>query len=343
MKLCITGGGTGGHLMIAQALLEAAVSKGHEVIFIGSMHGQDRKYFEKESAFSSVYFLPTTGVVNQKGLGKFNALFKILKAFFTSRGLLKLHNIDATYSVGGFSAAPASFASLSKKTPLFIHEQNAVEGRLNALLKPYAREFISAYSKNSEIKGYPVKEIFSKTAHARKNLKTIIFLGGSHGAKAINDLALSVCEILKQKDIKIIHQAGESDFERVEKEYKNLGIEVELYAFTQDLAKLINESDFAVSRAGASTLWELTTNGCPAFYIPYPYAAGDHQFHNASFIVESSLGWCEREGDGLREKFLSVLDEPLEEKSKALMEYVSKDVASQMIQSVVKKLQKVKV
>lgn len=334
MRLCITGGGTGGHLMIAQALVESAVAKGHKVIFIGSTHGQDKKYFEHDERFESVYFLETTGVVNQKGLGKFKALFKIFKAFLTSRKILREHDIDATYSVGGFSAAPASFATLSKKIPLFIHEQNAIEGRLNALLKPYAKRFISAYDENSIIKGYPVQDIFSSSARVRTSLKTIIFLGGSHGAKAINDLALSVCEELQSKSIKIIHQAGESDFSRVEKAYKDLNVKVELYAFTNELASLIEKSDFAVSRAGASTLWELTTNGCPAFYVPYPYAAGDHQYHNAKFIVDNNLGWCEREGKDLKEKFLKILDTALEEKSKALMEYASDNVAQKMIADV---------
>lgn len=334
MKLCITGGGTGGHLMIAQALVEAAVIEGHEVIFIGSTHGQDRKYFQNHSSFSHVYFLETTGVVNQQGLGKFKALYKIFKAFLTSRKLLKKHKIQATYSVGGFSAAPASFATLSRFIPLFIHEQNAVEGRLNSLLKPYASRFISAYDKNSPIQGYPVKEIFYKNARVRESLKTIIFLGGSHGAKAINDLALSVAHKLKKLGIKIIHQAGESDFERVQKEYEEMNVEVELYSFTKDLASLITASDLAVSRAGASTLWELTANGVPTLYVPYPHAAGDHQFYNAQFIVENNLGWCEREGEGLKSKLVSILKEDLTPKSEALLKYATKDVAKQMIKDV---------
>ena len=338
MKLCITGGGTGGHLMIAKALVEAAVKKGHEVIFIGSTHGQDQKYFAQESKFKEVYFLPTTGVVNQKGLRKFIALYKIFKAILTSRRILKKHNIKATYSVGGFSAAPASFATLSKKIPLFIHEQNAVEGRLNSLLKPYATRFISAYDTSSPIKGYPVEEVFAQNARLRKDLITIIFLGGSHGAKAINDLALSVAKELQKRNIKIIHQAGEADYERVKKAYNDLGLEVELYGFTKELASLIPQADLAVSRAGASTLWELTTNGCPAFYIPYPYAAGDHQYHNAKFIVDNSLGWCEREGEELQEKFVNILDEPLMQKSEKLIEYASVDVAGQMIDDLQKSL-----
>jgi len=333
MKICITGGGTGGHLMIAEALVEALIADGHEAIFIGSTHGQDRKYFEKNSAFSNVYFLPTTGVVNQKGIQKFVALFKILKAFFTSRSLLKKHHIQATYSVGGFSAAPASLATLSKFLPLFIHEQNAVMGKLNKLLKPFAKEFISAYDENSSIKGYPVKEIFYKNARQRETLNRIIFLGGSHGAKAINDLALLVAPTLKQKGIKIIHQAGEFDLKRIQKEYKELEIDVELYAFTKDLASLITKADLAVSRAGASTLWELTANGCPALYIPYPYAAGDHQFHNAQFIVKNELGWCQREDEDLENTLLSIINKPLHDKSTKLLSYARKNVAQQMIKN----------
>jgi len=146
--------------MIAQALAEAAVRAGHHVIFIGSMQGQDRNYFEGSSLFDRVYFLETTGVVNQKGLQKIKALWRIFRAFLAARRILKEQKIEATYSVGGFSSAAASLAALSRRTPLFIHEQNAVEGRLNRLLKPYATSFLSAYAKDTPIKGYPVKEIF---------------------------------------------------------------------------------------------------------------------------------------------------------------------------------------
>jgi len=335
MRLCVTGGGTGGHLMIAEAIVEAAVREGHEAVFIGSTKGQDRKYFEQDSAFSDVYFLETTGVVNQKGLQKLKALYKIFKAFLRSRRILKEQKVDAVYSVGGFSAAPASFAALSLGKPLFIHEQNAVTGRLNALLKPFAKSFVSAYDESSPIEGYPVKEVFYKTAYLRKELKTMIFLGGSHGARAINDLALEIAPTLKQQGIKIIHQAGEADYERVKEAYEKLGVEVELYGFTKELPALIERADMAVSRSGASTLWELTTNGCPAFYIPYPYAAGDHQYYNAKFLVDNGMAWCEREGDGLNSKLLAAIKEPqLEQKSQKLLEYAKKDVAKQMIKDV---------
>jgi UDP-N-acetylglucosamine--N-acetylmuramyl-(pentapeptide) pyrophosphoryl-undecaprenol N-acetylglucosamine transferase len=338
MNICITGGGTGGHLMIAEALVEAATKEGHKAIFVGSTKGQDKKYFEHDSLFESVYFLETTGVVNQSGLGKFKALFKIFKAFLEARRILKKQEIDAVYSVGGFSAAAASFAALSLRLPLFIHEQNAVTGRLNALLKSFAKGFISAYDKTSPIQGYPVKETFYKNARLREKLECIIFLGGSQGAKAINDLALAVAPKLKQRGVKIIHQAGENDYMRVKDSYEKMGIEVELYGFTKELESLILKADLAVSRAGASTLWELTSNGLPAFYIPYPHAAGDHQFYNAKFIVENDLCWCEREGGDLEAKLLDILDAPLEGKSKKLKEYANADVALKMIRDVKAKI-----
>lgn len=338
MKFCITGGGTGGHLMIAEALAEAAVSEGHEAIFIGSTSGQDRKYFEHHSNFSHVYFLETTGVVNQKGFKKLKALWLVFRAFVSSREILKKHNIEATYSVGGFSAAPASFASLSKFIPLFIHEQNAVYGKLNSILKPFAKRFISAYDKDSPISSYPVKEEFFKSARVRVEIKSVIFLGGSQGAKAINDLALSVAKDLQARGIKIVHQAGERDFERVERVYRELGVEAELYGFTKDIASLMSRADLAISRSGASTLWELCANGLPAFFIPFPYAAGDHQYFNAKFIVEHDLGWCKREDTDLKPILLSILDQNLETKSRGLIEHSSRDVAKKMIQDALRRV-----
>ncbi len=331
MKFCITGGGTGGHLSIADALCNAAIQRGHEVIFIGSINGQDRMWFGEHSSFSHVYFLETSGVVNKSGLAKIKALYKVFRAVLKSRQILKQHKIQAVISVGGFSAAPAAFASVISRLPLFIHEQNAVIGRLNSLLRSHARYFISAYEKDSPVQGYPVKELFFSASRVREKLETIIFLGGSQGAKAINDLALEIAPMLEAKGIKIIHQCGERDYERVKAEYEKIGIDVELYSFTKEMASLVSRADLAVSRAGASTLWELCANALPTFFIPYPHAAGDHQFYNADFIVKEQMGWCHREGEGLKEKLLAVLDEPLRDKSQKLIEHSHKDVADEMI------------
>lgn len=332
MKLCITGGGTGGHLMIAKALAEASKELHVKTVFIGSTSGQDIKYFKNSNLFDEKFFLETTGVVNKKGFGKIKALFKVFKAFLKSKKILK--ECDATYSVGGFSAAPASFATIFLKKPLYIHEQNARIGKLNSILKKYAKEFISSYDNNSPIKQYPIRDIFFEKARVRKKIKTVIFLGGSQGARAINNLALEVVKELHVKGIKIIHQTGANDEARVKEAYKKAGVDVEVFGFSNNLVEYMDKADFAVSRSGASTLWELCAMGLPALFIPYPYAAGDHQYYNAKYLVDNNLAYMSRENQNPKELLLSVLDEDLETKSKEIRKLTKKGVAKEMIKRV---------
>jgi len=320
MKIALTGGGTGGHLVIAKALQEALSAQGHTALFIGSTSGQDRMWFEGDPGFEACHFMATTGVVNQRGWRKLRALWRIFRAMWQSRALLKRHKVDAVVSVGGFSAAPASLAALSLSLPLFIHEQNAATGRLNRLLRPYCRAFYSSYDETSPVRDYPVRPDIFATARVRERVESVIFLGGSQGAAFINDLALRVAPLLRDRGIGIIHQCGERDYERVRAAYEAAGIEAELVAFTKQLPELLSRSDLAVSRAGASTLWELCACGIPAFYIPFPHAAQDHQYDNAMFLAERDLAWCERQGEGVHERLEALLDEPLETRSRALMQ-----------------------
>jgi len=295
------------------------------LIYIGSTEGQDKQWFEEDDDFSDKYFFETRGVINQKGLGKLRSLWMMFQAMLEARKLLKKHNAKVVFSVGGFSSAATAFAAKSMGIPLVIHEQNAALGSLNKLLKPYAKAFISSYLEESPIKAYPIKEIFFENARVRQEVKTIIFLGGSQGAKAINELALSISPELKNRGIKIIHQAGANNIEEVKRSYDDLGIDAEVFGFTTKLADYMNEADFAIARAGASTLWELSATALPTLFIPYPYAASDHQFYNAQFLVEKELAWLMREDDIEIDKVLAMLDEDMETKSKGLMEIVEKD------------------
>jgi len=319
----MTGGGTGGHLAIIKAVKEQL--KDEELIYIGSTKGQDKQWFENDDDFKEKYFFDTRGVVNQKGLGKLKSLWMMVQAARQARKLLKKHNAKVVFSVGGFSSAATAFAAKSLGIPLVIHEQNAALGSLNKLMKPYAKAFISSYLDESPIHAYPIKEIFFDNAHVRSKVKTIMFLGGSQGAKAINELALSLAPELKKRGIKIIHQAGANNIDEVEKAYRDLGIEAEVFGFTTKLADYMNEADFAIARSGASTLWELSATALPTLYIPYPYAASDHQFYNAQFLVEKELAWLMREDAIEVDKVLAMLDENMQTKSQGLMDIVEKD------------------
>ncbi|MGZ5208981.1 MAG: undecaprenyldiphospho-muramoylpentapeptide beta-N-acetylglucosaminyltransferase [Sulfuricurvum sp.] len=334
MNIIFTGGGTGGHLVIALSLAEAARVRGHNVLFIGSTSGQDRQWFGNSALFEESYFLETTGVVNKKGLGKIVALWKIFKAVLSSRDIIRGFNADAVVSVGGFSAAPAAIASLSLRVPLTIHEQNAVTGKLNSLLRPYCAGFYSSYEEGENHCDYPVSEPYFQNARPRFSVQTVIFLGGSQGAKFINDLALEIAPWLEEKGINIIHQCGAAEEERIRHAYHALGIEADVVGFTTKIAGLIEKSDFAVSRSGASTLWELCAARVPAFYIPYPSAAADHQYHNARYIIDHNAGWCERQGEGLADKLKAAIVSDIRAKSEALEKLIAPSGAKKIIEKI---------
>lgn len=329
MSIIMTGGGTGGHLAIIKAVKEHLQDE--KLIYVGSTKGQDKQWFEKDSDFVEKYFFETRGVVNQGVLGKIKSLFMMSKAMFHSIKIIRQHKASVVFCVGGFSAAPMAFAAKLTRTPLVIHEQNAALGSLNKLLKPYATAFISSYLEESPLKAYPIKEIFFENAHVRSEVKTIIFLGGSQGAKAINDLALELAPTLKEKGIKIIHQAGANNIDEVQKSYEALGLEAEVFGFTDKLADYMNEADFAIARSGASTLWELSATAVPTLYIPYPYAAKDHQYYNAQFLVKE-LAWMMRENEITLSSVLKLLEEDLTQKSEGLMQIVEKEGSRKIAQ-----------
>jgi len=333
MSIVMTGGGTGGHLAIIKAVKEHL--RDEELIYVGSTGGQDKQWFEEDTDFVDKYFFNTRGVVNQGILGKVKSLYMMMKSMIHAIKILKKHKASVVFSVGGFSAAPMAFAAKLTGTPLVIHEQNAALGSLNKILKPYATHFISSYLEESPIKAYPIKDIFFKNAHVRTEVKKILFLGGSQGARAINTLALEMAPRLKKKGIKIIHQAGVKHIEEVQKKYESLGIEAEVFGFTTKLADYMYDADFAIARSGASTLWELSATAVPTLYIPYPYAASDHQYHNAQFLVEKNLAWLMREGEISMAKVMHLLDEDIQKVSYGLMQIVEKE-GSQKIGNLLK-------
>ncbi|MDO5045938.1 undecaprenyldiphospho-muramoylpentapeptide beta-N-acetylglucosaminyltransferase [Campylobacter sp.] len=333
--IVISGGGTGGHLAIAKSLNEELVARAEKTVFIGSINGQDRMWFENDENFSDKIFLPSKGVVNKRGFGKLASLLNIIKLSFKCRKILKNNRAKAVISVGGYSAAPAAIAAIISNTPLFIHEQNAITGKLNKILKPFARGFFSSYEKPKF--DYPVASRFFQSARVRSELKSIIFLGGSQGAAAINSLALNLAPALKEKNINIIHQCGKNGFSELKNQYKRLGIEVDLFEFSKDIENKMNRADLAISRAGASTLWELCANNLPTIFIPYPYAAKNHQFYNAKFLVDRNLAkFCfQKDGKVDEDEILALINSiNLKEISSNLKDQINQNGAKKIIDQI---------
>lgn len=329
--IVVTGGGTGGHLSVAKSFIEEFYKRGYKVIFIGSTKGADKQWFQDDPKLFKTYFMDTRGVVNQNLLGKFTSLYMIFKAVIKSIKIFKQNNVSKVISVGGFSAAPASFGAIISKKDFYIHEQNSVMGRLNKLTAKRAKEVFSSYSKNSKVEDYPINEKFFEHSRIRDDIKTIIFLGGSQGASAINNFALKVASKLNDMNINIIHQTGKNDFENIKNEYKKLNIDADVFDFSTQLLEKMNKADFAVSRSGASTLWELVALGIPTLFIPYPYAAANHQYYNAAYLLENDLCYLKREKELNENDLYDILKENMESKSKRLIELIHRDAVRNIV------------
>ncbi len=330
-NIAITGGGTGGHLSIVRAVKEELNLRGMKPLFFGCDFGQDREWFEDDEGFCQKYFFDITSVVDKNFKGKLTSMSKILKSSVTVRKIFKEYDIEAVLSVGGYAAAPASIAAIFTGKEFYIHEQNAVMGRLNAIFAKRAKTVFSPYLESSPVKDYPVSDSFFQSARLRSELKTIIFLGGSQGATAINDFAKCVAKGLDQKGIKIIHQSGKRDFEALKKFYKQEGIDADLFDFHKNLHKKISEADFAICRAGAGTLWELVANQLPAMYIPYPYASNDHQFYNAKYLLDKRVSFLVRQNELSSNKLSMIFGSDLADMSEGLKGIISPEGAAKIV------------
>ena len=361
-NIAITGGGTGGHLSIARALGVECAKRGFNVVYIGSTSGQDKAWFEGAEFFSHTYFLQSMGVVNKRGLGLLKSLWLQIKAVFKARAILKNHNIEAVISVGGFSAGGASGAAILARIPLFIHEQNSTIGTLNKVLAPFAKAVFGSFEldlPNFVRTAYPIDEVFSQSARTRDKIRTILFLGGSQGAVAINDFAISLAPQLLKREIKIIHQCGKGDFERVKNAYSKLDLresnadsqdsqplkaqfsdKITLFAFDKNVAHYITQADLCVSRAGASSLWELVANRVPCYFVPYPFAAKNHQLTNALFLRKYGLCEVVEQRDLSVEAFLEYLDSADFAKISAnLSDFKSQNGAEEILDLIIKRIQ----
>lgn len=334
----VTGGGTGGHLKVADAFIEDLYKRGINIIFIGSSNGQDKFWFENDTRIKEKYFLDTRGVVNKKGFGKIVSLFNIFSKTIYCLNLYFKYKIKVVISVGGFSAAPATFASILKRDcNLYIHEQNSKMGKLNELTSKFATEVFSSFDDNSLVKDYPVSNEFFNFSRVREKVKTVGFFGGSQGAICINDFALKVASKLNEMGIKIIHQTGKNDFERVKNEYKKLNINADVFDFSKQIPSKMAQADFAVSRAGASTLWELCANHLPTLFIPYKYAAADHQYYNAKVLKDKNLCFLQREDELSEDYFFEALNSDIHKISIELISSINPNATSQIVDIILKK------
>ncbi|MDP2167228.1 MAG: undecaprenyldiphospho-muramoylpentapeptide beta-N-acetylglucosaminyltransferase [Thermodesulfovibrionales bacterium] len=295
--MVIAGGGTGGHVFPGIAIAEELKMRdaGAAIFFIGTEQGIESKIIPKEGY--PLRFITAEGFVGKSPLKRLRAAFMMLGAVAGSRRLLKALKPDIVIGTGGYaSAAPVAVACLMS-IPTLITEQNLVPGLANKLLGRFVdavavtyHESISFFPKSkTHLTGNPIRQGILKGQRAaacrlfslEEDRFTIFISGGSSGARSINNAAVNALRHLAdlRDGIQFLHQTGESDFEDVRKAYRKLGFRGTAAPFIHRMAEAYAAADLVVSRAGATTLAELTALGKPAILIPYPHAAGHQEFN----------------------------------------------------------------
>jgi UDP-N-acetylglucosamine--N-acetylmuramyl-(pentapeptide) pyrophosphoryl-undecaprenol N-acetylglucosamine transferase len=310
--VAVAGGGTGGHVTMALALGEALVERGVEPLFVGSARGREARAVPAEGF--RLALLPAAPLAGRSLWGRVSGGLALARGVFAARRLLARERVKAVLSVGGYAAAPAAAGALFARKPLFLVEPNAIPGRLHRALASRARVVFTAFASTGAALKTPEACVQVVGAPLRKGLVErlqratgaprepgplrVLVVGGSQGARQLNDALIEAIPHLERDALDILHQTGDADLDRVAAAYVRGGLRARAFAFESDLGPLYHWADVALCRAGALTLAELALAGLPALLVPYPYAADHHQRANALEFERAGAGVL-LEGDAL--------------------------------------------
>lgn len=327
MRILIFAGPSGGHLFPAVALAEF-FKKRHQDTECHLVVTKRISSWLKSSILSrceKVFYLPDFPFPRPFSLKSIPFLLKLSQAFFKTREIIRQINPDVIVAFGTFVSFPGVILGYFKKIPTVLHEQNVELGRANKILVPFATKVAVSFpitlEKLPSHKGVWVGNILRpemfETARQRVLRKgdklQILILGGSQGASLLNHHVLQTFKLLtaeeKQK-VAVIHITGVSDFPKLEHAYDELGIENQVFAFTDEIAGCYATTDLVIARAGAGTIAEVALFGLPSILIPYP-RAGSHQLANARYLTEREAAYLVEESslspERLKEMIFSLL------------------------------------
>lgn len=301
-NILISGGGTGGHIYPAIAIANEIKLRYPDAnfLFVGA---KDKMEMEKvPQAGYAIKGLWISGIQRKNISKNFNFPFKLLSSLWKANAIIKRFKPDIAIGTGGFASGPTLIMASLKNIPTLIQEQNSFPGITNKLLGKSTSKICVAYDDLERF--FPSEKIIKTGNPVRQDLldihtkisegigffttdvkqKTILILGGSLGARKINELIASHLEFFKTQNVQVIWQCGKLYFD----EYKHYNSEnhVQVHQFINRMDLAYAASDIIISRAGASSVSELCIVGKPVIFIPSPNVAEDHQTKNAKFIVE---------------------------------------------------------
>jgi len=327
IKVIVSGGGTGGHIYPAIAIADEIKRRypGAEFLFVGA---NDRMEMEKVPAAGyRIKGLWISGI-QRRLLSKNNLLFpfKLISSLWGAKKIVKQFQPDIVIGTGGFASGPLLYMANVKGVPTLIQEQNSFPGITNKLLSKKAMKICVAYDNLGRFfpsdkivkTGNPVRqdllEISSKRKEAQEFFKlnnakkTILVLGGSLGARRINQLIAKELLFFANQEVQLIWQTGKLYFEEYKKHDDKEGVQT--YSFLNRMDLAYAAADVIISRSGASSVSELCVVGKPVIFIPSPNVSEDHQTKNAQAITSNGAGILIKE---------SALDADFEKKCEALL------------------------
>ena len=297
----ILAGGTGGHIFPGLAVARALRARDVPVLWLGSAGGMETRLVPADR-----FAIETIAVRGLRGKGLRSLLaapFRLLRAVWQATRVLRARKPRAVLSFGGFAAGPGGLAAWLLRRPLLVHEQNRAPGLTNRVLARLARRVLTGFpgsfpGRKEEAVGNPVRaEIAALPAPAerfagRSGALRLLVLGGSQGARAINETVPRIAAVLRNEgiDLDIRHQCGEKLLDDARAAYAKAGVAANVEPFIRDMAQAYGWADLVIGRAGALTIAELCAAGVGSLLVPFPGAVDDHQARNAEYLAERGGG-----------------------------------------------------
>lgn len=309
LSIIIAGGGTGGHIFPAIAIAQAIrrLQPDAQLLFVGAVGKMEME--KVPQAGFDIVGLDIVGFNRANWLKNLLLPFKLLRSMQAARRILKDHKPDVVIGVGGYASFPMLNAAQGRGIPTLIQEQNSYAGKSNKILGKRASAICVAYSQMERffpkerlyLTGNPVRKSISNAVFDRQaacamfgldsSKKTILVVGGSLGALSINQAIGDHLKQIAGNGVQLIWQTGKPYFEQARQQAIGNEDKVKVHAFISNIESAYAAADVVISRAGALAISELCIVGKPVIFVPYPFAAEDHQTSNAKALADQHAAW----------------------------------------------------
>ena len=325
MKIIVSAGGTGGHIYPALAIIDKFLEhdKNTEVLYIGTHNRMEKDIVPKRN----IKYIPIEIYGLTKNIGHdIKDIFLISKAKKKLKKIMLEYKPDVVLGIGGYVTYPVITTAKKLNIPIFIHEQNAIPGKVNKLTSKYAdiigvsfKESIK-YFKNKKViytgnptgeKALNTKEITRSSLGLSNNKKLVVIVMGSLGSMTINNTMKEFLKVASNEEYQVLYITGKNYYE----DYKNnkYNDNIKVLPYLDNLPGLLKNTDILVTRAGASTIAEITALNVVSIFIPSPYVANNHQYYNALELKNSGCGEILEEkdltSDGLNNKIKELIND----------------------------------